>query len=161
MTMEDDDVSYLEVKKEDMVPIPPQEKVWAQTDDGIRGFVVPTATPGFSAHEIHKKMSLRASVTAELVFDNMRLPASAMLPGVRGIKGPLACLNEARFGIAFGTMGAARDCLETALSYSIDREQFDPLRYCVHNLHDLIRPLSAGACHHVTDTGRRVRRRSS
>jgi len=99
--------------------------VWAQTDDGIRGFVVPTNTPGFSASEIHKKMSLRASVTAELVLDNVRLPASAMLPGVRGLKGPLACLNEARFGIAFGTLGAARDCLETALAYSIDREQFD------------------------------------
>jgi glutaryl-CoA dehydrogenase len=99
--------------------------VWAQTDDGIRGFVVPTDTPGFSAREIHKKMSLRASVTAELVFDNVRLPSSAMLPGVRGLKGPLACLNEARFGIAYGTLGAARDCLETALSYAIDREQFD------------------------------------
>ena len=99
--------------------------VWAQTDDGIRGFVVPTDTAGFSAREIHKKMSLRASVTAELVFDGMRLPASAMLPGVRGLKGPLACLNEARFGIAYGTLGAARDCLETALAYAIDREQFD------------------------------------
>ncbi len=99
--------------------------VWAQTDDGIRGFVVPTDTAGFSAREIHKKMSLRASVTAELVFDGVRLPASAMLPGVRGLKGPLACLNEARFGIAYGTLGAARDCLETALSYAIDREQFD------------------------------------
>jgi glutaryl-CoA dehydrogenase len=99
--------------------------VWAQTDDGIRGFVVPTDTPGFSAREIHKKMSLRASVTAELVFDDVRLPSSAMLPGVRGLKGPLACLNEARFGIAYGTLGAARDCLETALSYAIDREQFD------------------------------------
>ncbi len=99
--------------------------VWAQTDDGIRGFVVPTDTPGFSAREIHKKLSLRASVTAELVFDGVRLPNSAMLPGVRGLKGPLACLNEARFGIAYGTLGAARDCLETALSYAIDREQFD------------------------------------
>ena len=99
--------------------------VWAQTDDGIRGFVVPTDTPGFSDRAIHKQMSLRASVTAELVFDGVRLPASAMLPGVRGLKGPLACLNEARFGIAYGTLGAARDCLETALSYAIDREQFD------------------------------------
>ena len=99
--------------------------VWAQTDDGIRGFVVPTDTPGFSAREIHKKMSLRASVTAELVFDGVRLPASAMLPGVRGLKGPLACLNEARFGIAYGALGAARDCLETALAYAIEREQFD------------------------------------
>ena len=99
--------------------------VWAQTDDGIRGFVVPTQTPGFGSSLIHKKMSLRASVTSELVFDGMRLPADAMLPGVRGLRGPLSCLNEARFGIVFGTMGAARDCLETAIDYSINREQFD------------------------------------
>lgn len=99
--------------------------VWAQTDEGIRGFVVPTQTRGFSAREVHKKLSLRASLTAELVFDGVRLPADAMLPGVRGLKGPLSCLNEARFGIAFGTLGAARDCLETAISYAIDREQFD------------------------------------
>jgi len=99
--------------------------VWAQTDDGIRGFIVPTDTPGFQANDIHRKLSLRASVTSELVFDNLRLPAEAMLPGVAGLKGPLSCLNEARFGIIFGTMGAARDCLETALSYSVDREQFD------------------------------------
>jgi glutaryl-CoA dehydrogenase len=99
--------------------------VWAQTDDGIRGFVVPTDTPGFRANEIHKKMSLRASVTSELVFDQVRLPADAMLPGVRGLKGPLSCLNEARFGIAFGTMGAARNCLETAIAYAREREQFD------------------------------------
>ena len=98
--------------------------VWAQTDDGIRGFVVPTATPGFVANEIHKKMSLRASVTSELVFTDVRLPKSAMLPGVRGLRGPLSCLNEARFGIAFGTLGAARDCLETPISYALDREQF-------------------------------------
>ena len=99
--------------------------VWAQTDDGIRGFVVPTATPGFTANLIHRKMSLRASVTSELVLRDVRLPESAMLPGVRGLKGPLSCLNEARFGIAFGTLGAARDCLETAISYSMDRVQFD------------------------------------
>ena len=99
--------------------------VWAQTDDGIRGFVVPTNSPGFVANEIHKKMSLRASVTSELVFTDIRLPSDAILPGVKGLKGPLSCLNEARFGIIFGTMGAARDCLETAISYSIDREQFD------------------------------------
>jgi glutaryl-CoA dehydrogenase len=99
--------------------------VWAQTDDGIRGFVVPTSTPGFAANEIHRKMSLRASVTSELVFTDLRLPADAMLPGVRGLRGPLSCLNEARFGIVFGTLGAARDCLETALAYSIDRVQFD------------------------------------
>lgn len=99
--------------------------VWAQTEDGIRGFVVPTNSPGFVANEIHKKMSLRASVTSELVFTDTRLPGAAILPGVKGLKGPLSCLNEARFGIIFGTMGAARDCLETAISYSIDREQFD------------------------------------
>jgi glutaryl-CoA dehydrogenase len=99
--------------------------VWARTDDGIRGFVVPTDTPGFTANEIHRKMSLRASITSELVLDGVRLPADAVLPGVVGLRGPLSCLNEARFGIVFGTMGAARDCLETALSYSIDREQFD------------------------------------
>jgi glutaryl-CoA dehydrogenase len=99
--------------------------VWAQTDDGIRGFVVPTNSPGFTANLIHKKMSLRASVTSELVFQNVRLPESAMLPNVKGLKGPLSCLNEARFGIAFGTLGAARDCLETAIAYSVDRVQFD------------------------------------
>lgn len=99
--------------------------VWAQTDDGIQGFVVPTDTPGFTANLIHKKMSLRASVTSELVFENLRLPTDAVLPDVSGLRGPLACLNEARFGIVFGTLGAARDCLETALDYSINREQFD------------------------------------
>ncbi|MGE0819032.1 MAG: acyl-CoA dehydrogenase family protein [Candidatus Nanopelagicales bacterium] len=99
--------------------------VWAQTDDGIRGFVVPTDTPGFTAREIHKKLSLRASVTAELILEDVRLPADAVLPNVKGLRGPLSCLNEARFGIAFGTIGAARDCLETAISYAIDREQFD------------------------------------
>jgi len=99
--------------------------VWARTDDGIRGFVVPTDTPGFTANEIHKKLSLRASVTSELVFDGVRLAADAVLPGVTGLRGPLSCLNEARFGIVFGTLGAARDCLETAIDYSINREQFD------------------------------------
>jgi glutaryl-CoA dehydrogenase len=99
--------------------------VWARTDEGIRGFVVPTDTPGFTANEIHKKMSLRASVTSELVLEGVRLPADAVLPGVASLRGPLSCLNEARFGIAFGSLGAARDCLETAISYSIDREQFD------------------------------------
>ena len=99
--------------------------VWARTDEGIRGFVVPTDTPGFTANEIHKKMSLRASVTSELVFEGLRLPADAVLPGVASLRGPLSCQNEARFGIAFGSLGAARDCLETAIAYSIDREQFD------------------------------------
>ncbi len=99
--------------------------VWAQTDEGIRGFVVPTDTPGFSAPEIHKKMSLRASVTSELVFDNVRLPGSAMLPKAQGLSGPLTSLGEARFGIVFGAIGAARDCLETAIDYSQSREVFD------------------------------------
>ena len=99
--------------------------VWAQTDDGIRGFVVPTDTPGFSAPAIKHKMSLRASVTSELVLDDVRLPASAMLPEAQGLRGPLSCLNEARFGIVFGAMGAARDCLETAIAYAGDRDIFD------------------------------------
>ncbi|MGW9263720.1 acyl-CoA dehydrogenase family protein [Gordonia terrae] len=104
--------------------------VWAQTDladspGGIRGFVVPTDTPGFSAPEITKKMSLRASVTSELVFDDVRLPASAMLPKAEGLRGPLTALGEARFGIIFGAMGAARDCLESAIDYAQSREVFD------------------------------------
>ena len=99
--------------------------IWAQTDEGVRGFLVPTDTPGFTANVIHKKLSLRASVTSELVLDNVRLPASAQLPEAIGLGAPLSCLNEARFGIVFGTMGAARDCLETTLAYTRDREVFD------------------------------------
>ncbi|MFZ1588025.1 MAG: acyl-CoA dehydrogenase family protein [Candidatus Microthrix parvicella] len=99
--------------------------VWAGTDDGVRGFVVPTDTPGFSAPEIHRKVSLRASITSELVMDDVRLPADAVLPGVRGMKGPLSCLNEARFGILFGACGAARACYEAALDYAGERVQFD------------------------------------
>ncbi len=99
--------------------------VWAQTDDKIRGFVVPTDTPGFSAPEIKRKMSLRASVTAELVLDGVRLPESAVLPGAAGLSGPLSCLTEARFGIIFGSLGAARDCLETTIAYAGSREIFD------------------------------------
>ncbi|HEX5018150.1 MAG TPA: acyl-CoA dehydrogenase family protein [Actinomycetes bacterium] len=99
--------------------------VWAQTDDGIRGFVVPTNTPGFSAPTIKSKLSLRASVTSELVLEDVRLPDEAVLPEVKGLKGPLSCLSEARFGIVFGVVGAARDCLETAIDYAINREQFD------------------------------------
>ena len=98
--------------------------VWAQTDEGIRGFVVPTDTKGFEAHKIKRKLSLRASVTAELSFDDLRLPADAAFPEVRGLKGPLSCLNEARFGIVWGVVGAARACLEEALSYTLEREQF-------------------------------------
>jgi glutaryl-CoA dehydrogenase len=99
--------------------------VWAQTDDGIRGFIVPSGTPGFSANDIHKKLSLRASVTSELVLQNCRLPADALLPNVRGLAGPLGCLNEARYGIVWGAMGAARSCYETALDYAKTRVQFD------------------------------------
>ena len=99
--------------------------VWARTDDGIRGFVVPTDTDGFAAPDIKQKMSLRASVTSELVLDDVRLPAEAMLPGAKGLSGPLSCLTEARFGIVFGALGAARDCLETTIAYAKDREIFD------------------------------------
>jgi len=99
--------------------------VWAQTDDGIRGFVVPTDSPGFTANPVKHKLSLRASVTSELVLDGVRLPASAVLPGAAGLGGPLGCLNEARFGIVFGALGAARDCLDVAVSYALSREQFD------------------------------------
>ena len=98
--------------------------VWAQTDDGIRGFVVPTDTPGFTATEIHRKLSLRASVTAGLALEEVRLPAEAMLPEVRGLKGPLSCLNEARYGIVWGAAGAARACYTEALRYSLERTQF-------------------------------------
>ncbi|WP_099022944.1 acyl-CoA dehydrogenase family protein [Mycolicibacterium palauense] len=99
--------------------------VWAQTDEGIRGFLVPTDTPGFTANPIHRKLSLRASVTSELVLDNVRLPASAQLPHARGLGAPLSCLDEARFGIVFGALGAARDSLETAIDYTRSREVFD------------------------------------
>jgi glutaryl-CoA dehydrogenase len=99
--------------------------VWAKTDDGVRGFVVPTDTPGFQANDIHRKLSLRASITSELVLTDVRLPASAVLPGVAGMRGPLSCLSEARFGIVFGAVGAARACYEAALAYTIERRQFD------------------------------------
>ncbi|MCX2932551.1 acyl-CoA dehydrogenase family protein [Mycobacterium sp. CVI_P3] len=102
--------------------------VWARTGDGagdISGFLVPTDTPGFTANVIHKKLSLRASVTSELVLDNVRLPASAQLPEATGLGAPLSCLNEARFGIVFGALGAARDSLETAIAYAREREVFD------------------------------------
>lgn len=103
--------------------------VWAQTDQqgqgsGVRGFVVPADSSGFSAPQIHRKMSLRASVTSELVLDGVRLPSSALLPEAAGLSGPLSCLNEARFGIVFGALGAARDCLETAVEYVDSRQVF-------------------------------------
>ncbi|MEV2270303.1 acyl-CoA dehydrogenase family protein [Nonomuraea africana] len=98
--------------------------VWAQTEEGIRGFLVPAGAPGFTARDLKHKVSLRASVTSELVLDGVRLPQEAMLPGARGLSGPLRCLNEARFGIVFGAMGAALDCLETAIAYAGEREVF-------------------------------------
>ncbi len=98
--------------------------VWANTDEGIRGFLVPRGTPGFTTSDIHKKLSLRASITSELHLDGVRLPAEAMLPGVSGLKGPLSCLTEARYGIAWGVTGAARACLESAIEYATTREQF-------------------------------------
>ncbi|MDT5010968.1 MAG: glutaryl-CoA dehydrogenase [Mycobacterium sp.] len=99
--------------------------VWARTEEGIAGFVMPTDTPGFSARTMSHKVSLRASITSELAFDDVRLPADAKLPEARGLSGPLACLSEARFGIVFGAVGAARDCLEATLEYVSTREVFD------------------------------------
>jgi len=99
--------------------------VWAQTEDGVRGFLVPRGTRGFTTRNIQQKMSLRASITSELHFEDVRLPDSARLPEARGLRGPLSCLNEARFGILFGAVGAARDCLQTALAYADSRVQFD------------------------------------
>ena len=98
--------------------------VWARTDEGIRGFLVPRGARGFTTRIIHKKLSLRASVTSELHFDDVRLPADAVLPGVKGLKGPLSCLSEARYGIAWGVTGAARSCFESAAEYARTREQF-------------------------------------
>ncbi len=99
--------------------------VWARAEEGIVGFIVPTGTAGFSAREMKHKMSLRASITSELSLDDVRLPADAKLPEARGLSGPLACLSEARFGIVFGSIGAARDCLETTLNYVGTRKVFD------------------------------------
>jgi glutaryl-CoA dehydrogenase len=99
--------------------------VWAATDEGVRGFLVPRGTPGFTTRDIERKLSLRASVTSELILEGVRLPESARLPEARGLGAPLSCLNEARFGIMFGAVGAARDCLQTALAYADARVQFD------------------------------------
>jgi glutaryl-CoA dehydrogenase len=105
-------------------PIADAAVVWARTDDGIAGFVVPMDTPGVSAREIRHKMSLRASSTGEVVLDEARLPADARLPEAAGLRAPLSCLTEARFGIVWGALGVARDCLHTALDYACTREQF-------------------------------------
>jgi len=98
--------------------------VWARTEEGIRGFLVPKGTPGFETREVKQKLSLRASATAELFFDDVRLPEAARLPKAEGLRAPLSCLSEARYGIVFGVVGAARDCLETTLAYSLERVQF-------------------------------------
>src|SRR6201999_1425166 len=98
---------------------------WARTDEGVMGFLVPKGTPGFTTQDIHKKMSLRASITSELLLDEVRLPDSARLPDVASLKGPPSWLNEARYGIVWGAVGAARACFEAALSYSKERTQFD------------------------------------
>jgi len=105
-------------------PVADVAVIWARTEEGVRGFVVPTDTPGFSAREIKQKLSLRASSTGEITLDDVRLPYSAVLPEVRGLKGPLSCLTEARYGIVWGALGAGRDCLATAISYARDRIQF-------------------------------------
>ena len=98
--------------------------VWARTDEGVRGFLVEAGTAGFSTQDIHQKLSLRASITSELILDDVRLPADAQLPLAEGLKAPLSCLSEARFGIVFGATGAARACYEAALEYAATREQF-------------------------------------
>jgi glutaryl-CoA dehydrogenase len=105
-------------------PIADVAVIWARTEDGVAGFAVPTSAPGFTVREIRHKMSLRASATGEIVLDGVRLPDDARLPGARGLKAPLSCLNEARFGIIWGALGAARDCLDVTLDYAATREQF-------------------------------------
>jgi glutaryl-CoA dehydrogenase len=109
--------------------------VWARADDGaIRGFLVEKGTPGYSTSDIHGKWSMRASVTSSLSFSDCRIPASSLLPGVRGLKGPLSCLSQARYGIGWGVIGAAMDCYETARQYSIVRKQFDDRPIASHQL---------------------------
>jgi glutaryl-CoA dehydrogenase len=108
--------------------------VWAQTGDGIRGFLVEKGTPGFASSELHGKLSMRASVTASLSFSDCRVPETAVLPGANGLKGPLACLSQARYGIGWGTIGAAMDCYETARSYTVLRKQFDDRPIASHQL---------------------------
>jgi glutaryl-CoA dehydrogenase len=108
--------------------------VWARAEDGIRGFLVEKGTPGFTSSELHGKLSMRASVTASLALSDVRVPESAMLPGAKGLKGPLGCLSQARFGIGWGVIGAAMDCYETARSYSVLRKQFDDKPIASHQL---------------------------
>jgi glutaryl-CoA dehydrogenase len=106
-------------------PIAAVAVIWAKTDEGVRGFLVPTDSPGFTAHRIDDKLSLRASITGHIEMTDVRLPADALLDGANGLRAPLSCLNEARFGIIFGAAGAARACLDEALAYTGAREQFD------------------------------------
>ena len=108
--------------------------VWARAEEGIRGFVVEKGTPGFTASELHGKMSMRMSVTSSLAFSDCRVPESAMLPCAKGLKGPLGCLSQARYGIGWGVIGAAMDCYETARQYSILRKQFDDKPIASHQL---------------------------
>ena len=108
--------------------------VWARAEDGIRGFLVERGTPGFTATEIHGKLSMRASVTASLAFNNCRVPESALLPQAKGLRAPLSCLSQARYGIGWGVIGAAMDCYETARAYSILRKQFDGRPIASHQL---------------------------
>jgi glutaryl-CoA dehydrogenase len=108
--------------------------VWARTDDGIRGFVVEKGTAGFTSSDIHGKLSMRASVTSSLAFVDCRVAQSAMLPGAKGLKAPLSCLSQARFGIGWGVLGAAMDCYETARGYSVVRKQFDDRPIASHQL---------------------------
>jgi len=108
--------------------------VWARAEDGIRGFLVEKGTPGFTTSDIHGKLSMRASVTSSLALSDCRVPASAMLPGAKGLKAPLSCLSQARYGIGWGVLGAAMDCYETARQYSIDRKQFDGRPIASHQL---------------------------
>jgi len=105
-------------------PVADVAVIWARAEEGVVGFAVPTSTTGFQAREVKHKMSLRASSTGEISLDDVRLPDSARLPGARGLKAPLSCLTEARFGIIWGALGAARDCLQTALDYAGSRAQF-------------------------------------
>ncbi len=108
--------------------------VWARTEEGIRGFLVEKGTPGFTSSELHGKLSMRASITASLSFSDCRVPEEAMLPGAKGLKGPLGCLTQARYGIGWGVIGAAMDCYETARSYSTLRKQFDDKPIASHQL---------------------------
>jgi glutaryl-CoA dehydrogenase len=108
--------------------------VWARAEEGIRGFLVDRGTPGFSTSEIHGKLSMRASVTSSLKFDDCRVPESAVLPGAKGLKAALSCLTQARYGIGWGVLGAAMDCYETARAYTVTRKQFDDRPIASHQL---------------------------